>query len=452
MSFPAYPEYKESGVQWLGYTPAHWSRKPLKHIAHFINGAAFQPHEWHDDGVPIIRIENLNESTSFNCYNGSVDPRYHVHPGDLLFGWSGNKGTSFGPFIWTRSGLHYLNQHIFKVTNFACHPTWLYWTLVAVTDAIEDEAHGIIGMVHITKSKLGSIQIPLIPYDEQTQIANFLDHETARIGALIEEQQRLIELLDEKRKAVISHAVTKGLKPDVPLKDSGSEWLGEVPAHWSVVPVRRIIYSIDQGWSPEASNTPADHGEWGVIKLSAVDRGRFWPSENKALNLTHENVYSLKIEKNDFLLTRANTPERVADVALVDEDPGNMVLCDLCYRLTLDSAKINKSFLRRFMCSQAARAQITSDARGTSGSMVKVSHDLLKAWVLPLPPLAEQREIASDINSKIASIDQAIDAAEAIIHYLTERRSALISAAATGKIDVRDWQPSLQPREHAAAN
>jgi len=284
MSFPKYPEYKDSGVEWLGKVPAHWSVKPLKYLTNFINGMAFKPNEWSLEGTPIIRIENLNDSESFNFYDGKVDGRYYVEKGDLLFGWSGNKGTSFGPYVWGKEGVFYLNQHIFRLADLSADKKWLYWTLKAVTKTIEDQAHGIIGMVHVTKGKLGGIPVPYLPKHEQQAIAAFLDHETARIDALIAEQQRLIELLKEKRQAVISHAVTKGLDPGVPMKDSGMEWLGEVPAHWEITRVKHIVQTFEQGWSPQCENNPVEsESEWGVLKVGCVNHGRFDSQENKKL-------------------------------------------------------------------------------------------------------------------------------------------------------------------------
>jgi type I restriction enzyme S subunit len=103
MSLPRYPKYKDSGVEWLGEVPEHWQVIPLKRLAEFINGDAFKPTEWAESGTPIIRIQNLNGSEEFNYFDGDVEPRYLVHAGDLLFGWSGNRGTSFGPFLWRRN-------------------------------------------------------------------------------------------------------------------------------------------------------------------------------------------------------------------------------------------------------------------------------------------------------------------------------------------------------------
>ena len=152
-----YEEYSESSVEWLREIPSHWTAKPLKHVTRFVNGASFNSKNWTEDGVPIIRIENLNGGDNFNFTESEVDERYHVNKGDLLFAWSGNRGTSFGPFHWQREGLHYLNQHIFRLEGYKLHRRWFYWLLRGVTTFVEKQAHGIIGLVHITKSELGIV-------------------------------------------------------------------------------------------------------------------------------------------------------------------------------------------------------------------------------------------------------------------------------------------------------
>jgi len=199
---------KDSGIEWLGEIPRQWECVPLKYVVEFINGAPFKPSDWQSDGVPIIRIENLNGGEEFNYSADQLPKKYHVQKGDLLFGWSGNRGTSFGPFLWSREGLHYLNQHIFRLTGYHCDKTWLYWTLKAVTFYVERQAHGIIGLVHITKGDLGSIKIPLMKETEQRAIAAFLDRETAGIDALVEKVNLSIDRLREYRTALVSAAVT----------------------------------------------------------------------------------------------------------------------------------------------------------------------------------------------------------------------------------------------------
>ena len=144
----SYPAYKPSGVEWLGEVPTHWEIKRLKYLTRFVNGIAFKPMDWRDNGVPIIRIENLNGSNAFNYTDRSDLPELLlIQPGDVVFAWSGNRGTSFGSFQWNRGSPGYLNQHIFKLTNYALHRKYLFYLLRAVTKNVEDNAHGIIGLV-----------------------------------------------------------------------------------------------------------------------------------------------------------------------------------------------------------------------------------------------------------------------------------------------------------------
>jgi type I restriction enzyme S subunit len=150
----------------------------------------------------------LNGGGSFNYFDGHVPEKYHVSRGDLLFGWSGNRGTSFGPFLWWREGLHYLNQHIFKLYGYECDKSWFYWTLKSLTMYMEEEAHGIIGMVHITKGKLGAVKVPVPPLEEQQAIARFLAEETQRIDDLESVVRQAIASLELLRTSIISAAVT----------------------------------------------------------------------------------------------------------------------------------------------------------------------------------------------------------------------------------------------------
>ncbi|WP_299314736.1 restriction endonuclease subunit S [uncultured Halomonas sp.] len=443
MTFPKYPEYKDSGVEWLGEVPAHWSVKPLKYLTNFINGMAFKPNEWSLEGTPIIRIENLNDSESFNFYDGKVDGRYHVTKGDLLFGWSGNKGTSFGPYIWGKEGAFYLNQHIFRLAELSADKKWLYWTLKAVTKTIEDQAHGIIGMVHVTKGKLGGIPVPYIPKNEQQVIAAFLDYETARIDALVEQQQRLIELLKEKRQAVISHAVTKGLDPNVPMKDSGVEWMGEVPVHWEVIKLGLIAEDKCDGpfGSALKSEHYTDHGV-RVIRLQNIKSGIFNNSDSAYID---EGYYGSSIAKSDVVsgdvLVAGLGDERNvvgrACVAPAGIEPA-MVKAD-CFRFRLIQDKAFPDFIAEQL-SSGAEADAGVMASGSTRSRISLS--VMSTRKVGLPPSEEQLDICRHISNIKHTFDLLSKKAQLAIRLLQERRSALISAAVTGKIDVRGWQAS----------
>ena len=157
-----YGEYKESGLPWLGRVPGHWETRKLKHVTQFVNGLPFKPGDWQADGVPIIRIQNLNGSDAFNYTNrDNLPPELLIQPGDLMFAWSGNRGTSFGPFQWNRRFSGYLNQHIFKLVGHSLPNRYFYYVLRAVTRHVEEQAGGIIGLVHVTKPELGSVRVSL---------------------------------------------------------------------------------------------------------------------------------------------------------------------------------------------------------------------------------------------------------------------------------------------------
>jgi type I restriction enzyme, S subunit len=438
--FKAYPAYKDSGVEWLGEIPAHWEVTPLKHVANFINGFAFKPDEWGLEGTPIIRIENLNGGENFNCTTRTLPAKYCAATGELLFGWSGNRGTSFGPFLWSRDGTHYVNQHIFRVVDFAPDRTWMYWALRGVTFYVEKQAHGIIGMVHVTRGELGTIPIPVLPRQEQEQIAEFLDRETARIDGLVAKKERLIELLQEKRAALITQAVTKGLDPSVPMKDSGVEWLGQIPAHWEVKRIRHVVRRIEQGWSPDCENREANEDEWGVLKAGCVNRGQFVESEHKALPASLEPDPELEISPGDLLMSRASgSRELVGSVALVSRCRPRLLLCDKLFRLHVDAERGDRHFLAFTMNSRLARWQIEIVLSGGSGLANNIAQEVVKDLIVVLPPLDEQASIVVSLDRETARIDALMLKVREAIDRLKELRTALISAAVTGKIDV--WAP-----------
>lgn len=189
--------------------PSHWQLKRLKYLTRFSNGIAFKPADWKDAGTPIIRIENLNGSDQFNYTDRADLPeRLLIQPGDLLFAWSGNRGTSFGSFEWDRAFPAYLNQHIFKLESFSLHRRFFFYALRAVTKRVEDNAHGIIGLVHVTKPELGAIEVPVPPPAEQEAIADHLDRVLGEINAAAEKLVREIKLVEEYRERLIADAVT----------------------------------------------------------------------------------------------------------------------------------------------------------------------------------------------------------------------------------------------------
>lgn len=302
---------------------------------------------------------------------------------------------------------------------------------------LELEATGVT-RYGLSKDAIGQTVLPLPPLQTQLRIANYLDRETARIDGLIAEKKRMLALLDEKRSALISRIVTRGLTPNAPLKFSGLEWLGEIPTHWGIRRIKFVTASITQGSSPIAGNTPAGPDELGVLKLSAISKGRFKREENKVLRGADDEEQLLALHKGDVLITRGNTPELVADVAYVLKDEPTLLLPDLIYRLRIQQDKVLPQYLTYFLTTAEARVQIRQDARGSSGSMVKVSQGHVMNWLTPFPPLSEQMKIVNFLDcaeEKFRSISSEICCS---LSLLSERRTAVITAAVTGQLPLRE--------------
>ena len=289
----------------------------------------------------------------------------------------------------------------------------------------------------INASDIMSLPIPLPSLPEQTAIAAFLDLETAKIDGLVAEQRRLIDLLREKRQAVISHAVTRGLNPAAPLKPSGIDWLGDVPEGWEVVQARRLIGAFEQGFSPECFAFPAAEGEWGVLKSGCVNRGIYRESENKALPSNVEPKPQYEVAAGDVLMSRASgSPDLIGSVAIVDGTQGHILMSDKIFRLRLEPL-VSSPFLFWMFASDPLRSQIVNSISGADGMANNLPQSSIKEFICTLPPMVEQIEIASFLTRTTAKLDTLTATAFSAISLLQERRAALISAAVTGQIDVR---------------
>jgi len=289
----------------------------------------------------------------------------------------------------------------------------------------------------VNVEEIRNLMIPIPPSREQAAIASFLDRETEKIDGLVGEQRRLIELLKEKRQAVISHAVTKGLNPHAPMKPSGIQWLGNVPAHWEVVPFKRVIERVESGTSVNASDFPAEDGKFGVLKTSCVYTGQFDPNENKTVVEGELDRVSCPLRAGTLIVSRMNTPELVGAAGLVRQAPPNLFLPDRLWQVSLNSRQVDVEFAYHWTLSDIYRSQIKAACTGTSSSMKNLGQGDFGNFVFITPPLNEQTAIVSWLTTETAKFDALTAEAQRAIDLLQERRTALISAAVTGKIDVR---------------
>jgi type I restriction enzyme S subunit len=282
----------------------------------------------------------------------------------------------------------------------------------------------------------GDLIFAIPPLEEQRSLAQFLDYKTAQIDALIAKKEELLERLAEKRTALISEAVRKGIDRTVPMKDSGIEWLGAIPAHWEVVRLRFLLKKIEQGWSPQCHNQAAEPGEWGVLKVGCVNGEEFDENKNKALPENLEPKLEYELHHGDILMSRANTKELLGSAAVVENPRSKLLLCDKLYRLLVGS-DINKNYLTFLLRSSIARFQYERAATGTSGSMQNIGQDTIKDLIFPLPPKFDRDLIFEYLKSSFLKLDKIQEATQKAIDTLKEYRTALITNAVTGKIDVR---------------
>jgi type I restriction enzyme S subunit len=314
--------------------------------------------------------------------------------------------------------------------GFTCDKAWLYWTLKGLTFYVEAEAHGIIGLVHITKGKLGTIAIPVIERTEQQAITAFLDRETAKIDALVEKKRRLIELLKEKRAALISHAVTKGLNPDVPMKDSGTHWAGRLPTHWKECSLKYLA-TVDTGGTPDRNRPEYWNGDIPWVKTGEVNYDRI---KGTAEHITTDGL--------------RNSAAKIADpgtmlMALYGEGVTRGRVAILGIRAAYNQACAGIKFRKRLMLSGYARFWFMSAYEhirdnGNETTQMNLSCGAIRNFKLPVPPLKEQQRITEFLDGESEKFDGLVAKVEAAIDRLLEYRTALISAAVTGKIDVRN--------------
>ena len=397
-----------------------WPRAKLKFVARFAYGDALPNHETQDG---VFRVFGSNGPfASFSRANTKA-------PAIVI----GRKG-SYGKVNWTAEPCFASDTTFFvDESTSRSHLRWVYWLLQTLhLDEGTDEA-AVPGLNRDTAYSREVI-VPALP--QQRAIADYLDRETARLDALVAAKERVLGLLAEKHRALITCAVTRGLDPSAPLRDSGIGWLGKIPARWEIVRLRFLAAGIEQGWSPEAAPLQPSLDDWGVLKLNAVNQGRFDEKAAKTLPLDAQPRVNLEIHAGDVLVTRSNTPLLVGDACFVETTRPRLMLSDIIYRLAVRPGVIDGRFLVYFLTLPVGRVQIENDARGTSASMVKISQEHLKNWWIPVPPIAEQRSIITVLARQTQRIDRMRAATERTVALIKERRFALIAAAVAGQIDV----------------
>ena len=444
MSFPRYPAYKPSGVAWLGEVPEHWEVKPLKRVADIQTGLA-KGKEVEPEGsveVPFLRVANVQdgfldlENVHTITISGSSLNRYLLRPGDVLMNEGGDFDKLGRGCIWDGTINPCIHQnHVFAVRPHSIRPSWLnaYTSSTQANSYFISRAKQSTNLASISSSNLMDLLIPIAPDSETEEILDFLDRETAKIDALIAEQQRLIELLQEKRQAVISHAVTKGLNPDAPMKDSGVEWLGEVPEHWELKRLKHLSPNLTVGIVVNPSEYVSDDGlpfvYGGDIREGVID----WENSRRIAPALSEKQAKTRLKTGDLLMVRVGAPGVTAVVPPQCEG-GNCASVML-----IRQGSFSSQWLCYMLNTRIVRFQVEVVQYGAAQEQFNISH-AVNFW-LPVPPRQEQDRIAAFLDTQHEKAQGLIQQAQSAVCLLQERRSALISAAVTGQIDVRGLVP-----------
>jgi type I restriction enzyme S subunit len=434
-------------------TPEQWAVKPIKSwirlklladrpMKYGANEAALADDQ---DQPRFIRITDITEDGSLRADTFKSLPQdmaqdYMLDDGDLLFARSGATAgkaliyqKSWGPACFAG----YLIQ--FRCNRAKLLPKFLfyftqgsdYWSQIGVS-IIQATIQ------NVSAERYGDIVLPVPPIPVQRAITEYLDRETARLDGLIVAKERVLGLLAEKRRALITRAVTRGIDSRAPLRDSGIPWLGEIPAHWAAERLRFHLHRIEQGWSPQCDNVVADANEWGVLKAGSVNGWEFDPNDNKRLPEILEPLREYEIRSGDVLMSRANTTDLLGSAALVRVVRPRLLLCDKLYRLEVNESRLSKEYLLAFLRCPAGRCEFERDATGASNSMQNIGQDSVRNLWLPVPPLDEQSAIVAHIAAETAKLDALRSATERTIALLKERRTALIAAAVTGQLQIRE--------------
>ena len=440
--YKPYPAYRPSGVEWLGDVPAHWEVTAVKHKYAVQLGKMLQNNPISVDDVEVPYLKALNVQW-FDVQ--TADPPtmwasqqevnlFGIRKGDLLVCEGGEGG---------RSGIVEADVDGYIIQN-ALHRVrpskdsrndFLQYVLGAIMavgwfDALNKKAT----IAHFTGEKFGALRIPLPPLFEQHAIAGFLDRETARIDALVAKKERLIKLLQEKRTALITRAVTRGLNPNATMKDSGVEWLGEIPDHWDAKRLKHIVSKIGSGKTPKGGAERYVTEGVMLLRSQNVHFGGLHLGDVAYIDAdTDSEMSGSRVQEGDVLLNITGASLGRGCVARLGGTDAN-VNQHVCI-LRADKQRDDADYLAFSMESQALQDQIFNNENGVSRDAM--NFEQIGDLVIARPPTQQQQAIAAFLDRETAKLDALIARIREAIDRLRELRTALISAAVTGRIDVR---------------
>lgn len=423
-------EMKDSGIEWIGKIPETWGISKLKYIGKYINGYAFKPSDWSDTGRKIIRIQDLTGSyDNPNYYDGDIDSKYVIKNGDILVSWA----ATLDAFIWHKDeGL--LNQHIFKAIpdKKIIDYNFFFWMIkIAMENMNNDNKHGIF-MQHVTLDVFNNFTIPLPKISEQSRIATFLTSRCDEINAVLEKTRASIKEYKKLKQAVITQAVTKGIRGDRPMKDSGIDYIGNIPKDWGVCRLRNIGY-VQNGISKSGEFFGSGYP---FISYSDVYKNIELPSNiTGRIKSTKDERMRYSVQIGDIFFTRTSeTIEEVGFSSVCMKTVPDATFAGFLIRVRPFNQKLDVGFSKYYFRSSHHRTYIVKEMNLVTRA--SLGQNLLKSMPVLVPPKGEQQEIANYLDAKCAEIDNLIAQKEQYIIEIENYKKSLIYEYVTGKKEV----------------
>jgi type I restriction enzyme S subunit len=434
----AYPEYKDSCVEWLGNTPNHWGAKALKFLCTY-NDEVLADSISHNHEIEYVDIgsvsatEGITKTEKMMFGKAPSRARRIVRDGDVIISTVRTYLEAIAPIDNPLENLVVSTGFAVIRPNSLLHKRYAAYCLRAQGFIKEVVAQSVgISYPAINASDLVNIKVPEPSFDEQEKIANFLDHETAKIDTLIEKQKQLIKLLKEKRQAVISHAVTKGLNPKAHMRDSSIEWLGEVPVHWDVVKLS-FRYKVLLGKMLDDKKITGDFlGEY--LRNTDVQWDRINTEDLPKMDFRPEESERYSVRNGDLIVCEGGDIGRSA----IWEHEERCFYQKALHRLRPhDYSRDHTRFMFYVMFDAVYQERFSGGV--AKATIAHLPAETFRQYKFAYPPFDEQVEIAVFLDKMKGKFEAIEISAQIQIDLLQERRTALISAAVTGKIDVRNW-------------
>lgn len=421
-----YSEYKDSGVKWLGEIPSHWEVMPLKSFIKFEKGKT--PKEFSDEniGLPYLTMDYLrSRDNKIVKYPKASIGLFKIEESEALVLWD---GANAGEFILSKKG--YLGSTMAKISGYKeyFNNLYFYYFLKMLEPTSKDFANGTT-IPHFDASILINYHYPIPPIDEQIVIGSYLDAATSKIDKAIAMQQKMIDLLNERKQIIIQNAVTKGLDENVEMKDSGVEWIGMIPKHWEISKLKYLIDAPLKYGANEASDL-IDYSCPRYIRITDIDtNGKLKEETYRSLPMNKAEPYLLK--KGDLLFARSGAT--VGKAFLFEED---YAACYAGYLIKahMDLQKVLPKFV--YLYTQTFAYQRWKESIFIQATIQNISGERYANMQIPMPTLEEQNNIIDMLTPKMLRFDSAISNCQRQIALLQERKQIIINEVVTGKVKV----------------